>query len=216
MYTILVNEDNTLTTSVKERIMQRSKLVDSLHFLVEPLYNEHDMSTFTATMKYKLPVSNEPCSEILVLSEELHKGRLEYKLPFDTKLTREAGEIEVMLTFTKVDLDADGNGVQYVRPTDTSTITIVPIAAWTNITTDSALNAVDQRMLQAEAIIKALSETGDINASTKADNIILDKDTNELYLTANGNLIGNKISLEDLGDEIVESTSDEGLVTIMI
>ena len=28
MYTILVNEDNTMITSVKERVMQRSKLVN--------------------------------------------------------------------------------------------------------------------------------------------------------------------------------------------
>ena len=43
MYTILVNDDNTLTTSVRERIMQRSKLVDSLHFLVEPTYKEKNI-----------------------------------------------------------------------------------------------------------------------------------------------------------------------------
>ena len=40
MYTILLGEDNELVTSVQERIMQRSKLVDSLHFLVEPIYKE--------------------------------------------------------------------------------------------------------------------------------------------------------------------------------
>ena len=38
MYTILVNDDNTLVTSVRERIMQRSKLMNSLHFLVKPKY----------------------------------------------------------------------------------------------------------------------------------------------------------------------------------
>lgn len=32
MYTILINEDNTLTASVVERVMQQSKLVDTLHF----------------------------------------------------------------------------------------------------------------------------------------------------------------------------------------
>ena len=215
MYTILVNNDNTLTTSVKERIMQRSKLVDSLHFLVEPMYNEHDMSTFTVAMKYKLPVSNEPCSELLTLSEELHKEKLEYKLPIDTKLTNEAGDIEVMLVFTKVEIDEEGVGKQYVRSTSTTTIKIVPLAAWTNITTDAALNAVDQRLLQVDAMIKALSETGDLYSSTKADNIVLDSENKEIYLTANGNIIGDKVSLSDLGTNIVES-SNEGLVTMMI
>ena len=40
---------------------------------------------------------------------------MEYKLPFDTNLTKEAGEIEVKITFSKVDLDEDGNDIQYVR-----------------------------------------------------------------------------------------------------
>ena len=34
MYTILVTQENELITSVKERIMKRSKMVDKLHFLV--------------------------------------------------------------------------------------------------------------------------------------------------------------------------------------
>ena len=45
MYTILVNNDNTLYGSQKERIMQRSKLVNTLRFIVEPIYNDIDMTT---------------------------------------------------------------------------------------------------------------------------------------------------------------------------
>jgi hypothetical protein len=84
MYTILVNESNELITSVKERIMQRSKLVDNLHFLAEPMYKGIDMSDFTVMMEYIMPVSREYQTEILVRSNELYKGKLEYKLPFDT------------------------------------------------------------------------------------------------------------------------------------
>ena len=70
MYTILVNQDNSLTTTVRERIMQRSKLVDSMHFLVEPIYKELEMTDFTVTMEYISPVSKEYKTETLVLSEE--------------------------------------------------------------------------------------------------------------------------------------------------
>lgn len=42
MYTLLLNNNNELITTVKERIMQRSKLVDNLHFLVEPNYKDID------------------------------------------------------------------------------------------------------------------------------------------------------------------------------
>lgn len=44
MYTFLIGADNTLTASTTERIMQRSKLVDSLHFLADPTYKGVDMT----------------------------------------------------------------------------------------------------------------------------------------------------------------------------
>ena len=215
MYTILVNDDNTLTTSVRERIMQRSKLVDSLHFLVSPTYKGLDMTDFTVTMEYILPVSKEYVSEVLVKSEDLYKEMLEYKLLFDTDLTKEAGEIEVKLTFSKVDLDEDGNDVQYVRKISATSITIVPIESWCDIIPDKALDAIDQRIIKTDAQIKALLEANEITRIEKADNLVLDSDTKELYLTAEGEQIGDKVKLSDLGNEIVQS-SDEGLITMMI
>ena len=215
MYTILVNDDNTLTTSIRERIMQRSKLVDSLHFLVSPTYKGLDMTDFTVTMEYILPVSKEYVSEVLVKSEELYKEMLEYKLPFDTDLTKEAGEIEVKLTFSKVDLDEDGNDIQYVRKISATSITIVPIESWCDIIPDKALDAIDQRIIKTDAQIKALLEANEITRLEKADNLVLDSENKELYLTAEGNQIGDKVKLSDLGNEIVQS-SDEGLITMMI
>ena len=215
MYTILVNDDNTLTTSIRERIMQRSKLVDSLHFLVSPTYKGLDMTDFTVTMEYILPVSKEYVSEVLVKSEESYKEMLEYKLPFDTDLTKEAGEIEVKLTFSKVDLDEDGNDVQYVRKISATSITIVPIESWCDIIPDKALDAIDQRIIKTDAQIKALIEANEITRIEKADNLVLDSENKELYLTAEGNQIGDKVKLSDLGDEIVQS-SGEGLITMMI
>lgn len=215
MYTILINDDNTLTTSVRERIMQRSKLVDSLHFLCPQTYKELDMADFTVTLEYILPVSREYKTEELVKSDELYKEMLEYKLSFDTDLTKEAGEIEVKLTFSKVDLDEDGNNIQYVRKISSTTITIVPIESWCDIIPDKALDAIDQRIIKTDAQIKALLEANEITRIEKADNLVLDSDTKELYLTAEGEQIGDKVKLSDLGDEIVQS-SDEGLITMMI
>ena len=215
MYTILVNNDNTLITSVKERIMQRSKLVDSLHFLVDPIYKELDMSDFTVMLEYILPISKEYKTEELVLSDELYKDKLEYKLPFDTKLTKEHGDIEVQLTFAKVDLDADGNSVQYIRKTSATTITIVPISAWSDIIPDDALNKLDQKIIKTDALIKELRDIQDQIMVEKADNIVLDNTNKELYLTSEGEQVGNRVKLVDLGDEIVQ-TSKEGLVTMII
>lgn len=216
MYTILVNETNELITSVRERIMQRSKLVDSLHFLVDPTYKGIDMSDFTVMLEYILPASKEYKTEILVKSDSLYKEKLEYKLPFDTNLTREAGDIQIQLTFTKLTLNADGDNVQQVRKTSPTVITILPISAWSDIIADSALSALDQRIIQTQAMINQINEVHQYLDETKADNIIFDKDTNTLQLTARGNAIGNKITLNGTSDGIIaiHIDSDGNLVAV--
>lgn len=199
MYTILVNESNELITTVKERIMQRSKLVDNLHFLMSPTYKGIDMSEFTATMEYILPISREYRTETLIQSDVLYKDQLEYVLPFDTLLTKEAGKIEIQLTFTKVSLDVDGNAKQQVRKTGTAVITIVPISAWSDIIADNALTALDQRLIQVDAMINAANEMNQYLYETKADNITYDKNGKFIQLTANGQPIGDQIEFTNDG-----------------
>lgn len=209
MYTLLLNETNEFITTVKERIMQRSKLVDNLHFLVEPSYKGLDMSDFTVMLEYVLPISKEYKSEILVKSDELYKNYLEYKLPFDTCLTKEHGKIEVQLTFIKVDLDEEGNSIQRVRKTSKATITIVPIAAWSDVIADSALSALDQRLIQTEAMINQLNEISMYLNNTKADNIVYDTETQTLQLTSNGDLIGDSVNIGYIGTSVISIEVDE-------
>lgn len=227
MYTILVTDDNELRVTTKERIMQRSKMVDSFHFLVKPMYKDTiDMSVFNVTMEYKLPVSNEYAAQditedlVLTVDEEgntvHYKEMLEYKLPFDTNLTAEAGEVEVQLTFTKSEMDTEGVVTQFVRKTSPCKITIIPIAAWSNIIPDKALTALDQRILKVDEQIKALSDSAMLLVQDKADNIVLDTETNEIYLTANGEPIGDRITIDELGDSLVEVHEDEGLIQVII
>lgn len=193
MYTFLIGEDNTLTATVVERIMERSKLVDSLHFLADPIYKETDMSDFTVMMEYVLPVSKKYKTEILEKSDELYKDMLEYKLPFDTALTSEPGDIEIQLTFVNVTLDADGRNTQYMRKVGPGSIKIVAISTWSDIIPDEALSAVDQRLLAAQAMIKALNEQNNTIMKSKADSLRY-KD-NLLQLTAQGNPIGTAVKI---------------------
>ena len=203
MYTILLDETNELKTSVRERIMQRSKLVDSLHILVDPTYKGIDMSDFTVMLEYILPVSKEYHTEILVKSDELYKEKLEYTLPLDTNLTREAGDIEIQLTFVRVVLNADGSSTQQVRKTSKTTITILPITAWSDIIPDGALTALDQRIVMTQAMLEAANEMANYLDETKADNIVFDKETKTLQLTANDKAIGNAITLDGLCEGII-------------
>lgn len=209
MYTLLVNDNNEIITTIKERIMQRSKLVDSLHILVKPTYKDYDMSDFTVMFEYILPMSREYKTEVLVKSDELYKDHIEYKLPFDTNLTKEAGKIELQLTFIKVEMDVDGNVVQRVRKAGPATITVVPVSAWSNIIPDSALSALDQRLIMTEAMINAANETLAIIDSTKADNVVYNQKTNVLQLTANGQPIGDEVKIAGVGTGVTSIEIDE-------
>ena len=193
MYVILVNNDNSLYAPVKERIMQRSKLVDNLCILSHPIYKGYDMTNCSVLLEYILPVSREYRSEILTLEDEMYEDHLKYVLPFDTALTSEAGKIELQLTFALADLDESGRAIQRVRKTDTITIDIVPISAWSNIIPDNALTAIDQRLIMADAQIKALNDISNVLNESKADNLRYNTTTSELQLVSGNKAIGNKV-----------------------
>ena len=204
MYSILVKEDNNLTVTTKERIMQRSKLVDTLRFVVEPTYKGEDMSLYTVSMEYVLPISREPHSDILTLNEERYNDFLVYNVPFDTDLTAEAGKIEIWLTFVYVDMTPEGKVIQKVRKTSSCFVDILPVSAWTNIIPDEALAAIDQRLLVANAQIRALEDMNNqmaLDLSGKADGISYNKDTHEIQLTSDGKLIDEAINVEDLAGD---------------
>ena len=194
-YVILVNEDNTLTASKKERIMQRSKLFNNLWFLAEPTYNGYDMSTCTVVMEYILPISKKYHSDILELSEDGYQEYLKYVVPIDSKLTAEAGEVDLQLTFIYSDLDENGESIQRVRKTSAAKINIVPISAWSDIIPDAALGALDQRIIKMDAQIKELLNIGDAYDAAKADNITYDSDKQTLQLLSGENKIGDEVSL---------------------
>lgn len=209
MYTILVSEDNELITTIKERIMQRSKLVDKLHFLVPQQYKEYDMNEFSAMLEYILPVSKELHTEVLDKSKELYKDHIEFTIPIDTSITKEAGSVELLLTFVSVEKLSDGQVVQRVRKVSPTSIQIIPVPAWCEIIPDSALSALDQRLLKVEAMMMAANEMTQMLSDTKADNIKYDKATNTLQLTSNGNLIGDQITLSNVGSKLESITVDE-------
>lgn len=213
MYTILICDDNSLMTTKRERIMQRSKLVDNLQFLVCKFYNEEDMSDYTVQLEYVLPCSKRYCTEILELSNEMYKDHLRYLLPFDTKLTSEHGEIEIQLTFVKTELDINGKDIQRVRKTSTTKINIVPISAWSDIIPDSALSAIDERLIKLDAQMRGMDEYLNALDSNKVDNLVYNSKEDTLQLSSNGVGVGNKVSVKDMLDDgipVVDLDSNSG------
>jgi hypothetical protein len=199
--------------------MQREKLFNKLWFLVPPHYNGYDMSQCTVTLRYLLPISKEFKTETLVLSDERYEEYLKYVLPVDTNLTKEWGEIELNLTFTMVDVDNNGNFVQRVRKTDNHILNITQLPDWDKFVPDSALSAIDQRILKQDAQIKALNDlAGSIGGNINiVNNLVYDENDDTLQLSANGVGVGNKVSVKDMLDDgmpVVDFNPDSGIVEI--
>lgn len=198
-YTFVVNESNSVTASHKETIMQRSKLVNDIWFLVNPEYGFNDMTLFSVILEYVLPVSRKYRTVELTKDDEGYNGYLKYVVPIDTDLSSEAGDVEMQLTFIYVGLEPDGTSIQRVRKTMVCNLHVAPIAAWSDIIPDEALSSLDQRIIKIDAQIKHLNEMGDLFDKTKADNIRYDAAENSLQLTAKGKEIGDEVRLQDGG-----------------
>lgn len=192
MYTILLTDNHELITTQRERIMHRSKLVNKMHFLVPPNYDDLNMDECTVCMEYKRP-DGELVSDLLTASDTLYKEHLEYIVPFDTELTRFPGEVEVKLTFTYVDMDPDGNIVQRVRKTDCAIINIIPTSNWDVSIADPYLTSLDKMMVQTNILLnKALDINMSLSDAMPEDLIIKD---GRAYLSRNGDAIENTVGI---------------------
>lgn len=202
-YVILINDDNSLYGSHKERIMQRSTGVDSLVFVTDSLYkNTYDMTNAIVMLEYVLPCSKRYRSEILELSETRYNDCfLQYKLPLTTKLTSEAGEIELQVTFVYTELDINGNGIQRVRKTSPTTIEIIPISAWADIVPDDILTPIDQRLIVLSSQMQAMDEYMNVLDNNQVDDLVYDDVKETLQLSSKGRGVGTKVSVRDMLDE---------------
>lgn len=202
-YVILVNDDDTLYGSHKERIMQRSKLVNKLIFVADPIYkNTHDMTNATVMLEYVLPVSRKYKTVLLALDNERYNDCfLQYKLPFDTDLTSEAGSVEMQLTFAWVEMNENGVGIQRVRKTSPTTIEVIPITAWSDIVPDDALSSLDERIIKIDAQMRAMNDYLDVIDNNKVDNLVYNDNEETLQLYANGIGVGDKVSVRDMLDD---------------
>lgn len=214
-YIFLLENDNEIIASRREVLMQRSKLVDEIWFLVNPNYKtcDNDMSIFNVVLEYILPVSKSYHSLELVKDNEGYKEYLKYVVPLDSNLSSEAGDIQLQLSFIYVGLDADGNGVQKVRKTQPAKLHITPIAAWGDIIPDSALSSIDQRIIKTQAQLKELGYYAEILGENQVDNLVYNSNSESLQLMAGNKEVGNKVSVRDMLDEgipVVDLNSGSG------
>lgn len=200
-YIFLLENDNEIIASHREVLMQRSKLVDEIWFLVNPKYKvDNDMSVFSVMLEYILPTSKSYHSLELVQDKEGYKEYLKYVVPLDSNLSSESGDIQLQLSFVYVGLDANGNSIQKVRKTQPAKLHITPIAAWGDIIPDAALSALDQRIIKTQAQIKELGYLAEILNENQVDSLVYDNSEETLQLMAGNKGVGDKVSVKDMLD----------------
>ena len=202
-YVFICNEDCSIIASRREVIMQREKCVSEVWFLVAPEYKsiDNNMELFNVVMEYILPTSRRYNVIELVRDNENYEEYLRYKLPINTNLSAENGDVELQLTFVYVGLDADGNDIQKVRKTKPTKLHITSVAAWSDLIPDKDLLAIDQRIIKTQAQINELGYYAQILNENQVDNLRYDSKMETLQLTSNGNAVGDAVSVREMLDD---------------
>ena len=213
MFRVLIRSDNTTIVTENQRIMQNSKLVDTLEIVVDKEYNGLSMEECTAYLEYLTPINHKMGQVVLEIADDNYENDyLLYKMKIDTNLTNEVGQVQFRVHFIQVEMNEEGKVTTPVRQTDSFIMTVIPISDWFTAP-DDLLSALDQRLIANQQTIKAMADLQNTLSEEKLDDIKLDIDSNEIYGTSNGAKKGEGIKLSDLGDAIADNTED-GMVVI--
>lgn len=92
MYTLKITDENTVITTVKEKIIERSSYVDDIQIVVAKLYREQiDMSDCTVYMRYVLPITRKIKMIQLTPNNLMYENDyIQYLIPASAHLTAEA------------------------------------------------------------------------------------------------------------------------------
>ena len=213
MFRVLIRSDNTTIVTENQRIMQNSKLVDTLEIVVDKEYNGLSMAECTAYLEYLTPINHKIGQVVLEIADENYENDyLLYKMKIDTNLTNEVGQVQFRVHFIQVEMNEEGKVTTSVRQTDSFIMTVIPISDWMTLP-DGLLSGLDQRLIVMQQTNKAMADLQNTLSDEKLDDIKLDITSNEIYGTSNGEKKGEGIKLSDLGDAIADNTKD-GMVVI--
>lgn len=217
MYMIVMQEDKSLIVTQSATLYQRETNVNTLCFLIPPTVTEEgilrNIAEYLVVLKMKTP-DGKILTRLLTANEEPYKERLRFETTVTADMTECAGQITTYLTFLKVSESETGLQKEHVFHSGNVYIPVSPKEDFVFIP-DKSLQAFDQLMLQTQAKLDKLEDIAESMETQKADNIVLNPETNEIYLTSNGEIIGNKITVDELSDVIVDATVDEGLVHVI-
>lgn len=204
MYTIKINDDNSVITTVHETIMEKSNYVDTIQILCDKFYkNQIDMTDSTLYMKYLMPVSKKiKMTQLTAVDINYKNNYIQYKIPADAYLTAEPGNIEVSFTFIKLTTEPDGSHTSYIRKTEAGSIKITPLAQFDSYEPNEMFSEIDQRILMLEAIQKDLAALNQSIYDEMVRDIRINDQQHKLILTNKDGDTGTGVDIMDLSKSI--------------
>lgn len=201
MYTIKVENNGELTTTVADMLVKGALNVNPMHVLVPKDYDigycgKFDMSKFNASILFVLPDENISDFKTIkmITKDGLYKERfVEYQLPQHTEFTSKAGIVLCKFIFEYIDID---NSISYIRSTAPTEILIRDNSLESMYLSDDYLDAHKPKPNREIDIGGLKSLNGEI--------YIVDK---------SGNRIGDAINIERT---YIDNTIASNLQVVMI
>lgn len=190
MYVIKMNDDKSLSSTIKATIYQYERNADTLVFLIPMSYDNVNFADCTMLLRYILPDGTGK-SEELSMEPQPYKNYYRFHLKLSSTFTNTAGKIELWLS-------AINMYDNLVLRTGEAYVNIEPSKDISEYFTDNDKNQLER--LGARIILLEQS---------KADGITYDETENSLQLTANGAPIGDKIDMEYVSNDVIEDSSGD-------
>ena len=203
LYTILINDDHSFSHSNKKRIMRRSNMIDTIRFLVKPIYGvgatKLDMTKVNVVLEYVTPVLRNYKTIKLEPEAELYKNRIQYLLPLDLSFTAEPGELELTINFSYLSQDKDGNFVEQVRPIGSTSLEITDTPKWSDYIPTTDLDNIAQIMLANQAIAEQNRINAELIKTEMPKSLVKDENNNIYLVNEDGIKVGESV-VDDSGN----------------
>lgn len=203
LYTILINDDHSFSHSNKKRIMRRSNMIDTIRFLVKPMYGvgatKLDMTKVNVVLEYVTPILRNYKTIKLEPETELYKNRIQYLLPLDLSFTSEPGDLELTINFSYLSQDEDGKFVEQVRPIGSTILEITDTPNWSDYIPTTDLDNIAQIMLANQAIAEQNRINAELIKTEMPKSLAKDENNNIYLVNEDGIKVGESV-VDDSGN----------------
>lgn len=173
---IKMNSDKTLIITIPTTIYRGETRADIITFLVPATYEDINIADCAMMMRYVLP-NGIGKSESLAYQPEMYKGYLQFSTVVNTRLTTQEGDVTVWLS-------AFDNNDGVVFKTGETVVTVSPSKDITNYMPQEDLDQLEQLSARMDALER-----------TQVDNITFNAEDSTIQLTANGEPVGDRITI---------------------